>query len=233
MLRVKEWCKSVLPAASRVYYFIGALAAIAGIAMWWKGTPEAQLTVEVHANQFLVPKVGILARDADEIASGVDEVFRSAACSGLGVGEVPFTEAEIAGLTWAGASEENIQACRRAFANHFALKWLNTYSNNAGVMIAYNIRNEGSLAAQNVRIASAGVNELQVRRGREFVPLEPEKGAEYFELPDVNPGQNVEVYLWMLNPIGRSGSSFPAKDLPVVSHAGNRVRMQYLPNIAQ
>lgn len=157
------------------------------------------------------------------------ESLKEAACKDL-------DEAEINSTSRADlekheeSSRQAVLDCKDLTEVEFAARWNGEFSEADNLLLEYGIKNVGAKAATDIRIQGKDLNSLQYQSGKTFIDLQKKKGNEFFELPNLNPGESVRVLAW-------SSGYFPSltyadwDDFPIVTFAGSQVHTELMKDV--
>ncbi|MBX3560861.1 MAG: hypothetical protein KF780_03515 [Sphingomonas sp.] len=219
-------------AALFFFAIVGFVASIVTIVAFLKPDSAGALHVEITPSYFQIPMEVASPFGEGESARRMLSDLRRSACESnrqtLQSGEE--RREDQAGNEERSSNSETSNLCEDARATDRAVAWLVAYSSGPGTLYRYEITNNGTRLAQQIRITSENVASLQIRRGGNFLNIIEDDQGEYYQLPDLNPRESLSVLVWTVNP--RYGLLYQgAEDAPRVTFSGHLVTTEFLKHV--
>ncbi|MEM1053635.1 MAG: hypothetical protein AAGI28_16240 [Pseudomonadota bacterium] len=140
------------------------------------------------------------------------------------------TVANVSEISWSELaakeiSDEQLVAaanCKDALKGLEAATWVGVNSTGYSTLYHYEVTNNGSVAAEKIRIDAKDVFAIQVRQGDGFRRMTKQRRGSFYELPDLNPGEALDVLIWS-EEWNSEQALFRETEFPKVTFSGRRV----------
>lgn len=205
------------------FAFVGFIASVVTIIQFFTPTETSKLNIDAQYNSFRVPLyVGEnLYKDspARQFAKSTKEAF----CKNVDVPDLESkNDQELKKLKLPKNKEESASICRQAIDMEFAARWSGAYSDGYSTLYEYTIKNDGTRVASDIRLDGTDVFAAQYARGKKFVDIRKTEGEPYYDLPDLNPQEKIDLLIWS-NDYHIIDQYTDHDDLPAVTYAGSKV----------
>lgn len=202
-----------------LFAFVGFIASIVAVATYFQPKDTGVLHVDITPNDFQVPlevsQPFAEGAPARKLAADVKAMF----CERAKKSSKPAKQESESETQDQSAPSE---LCDQAGDLDWAARWTNAWD-TAGTLYRYDIENRGAAVAQKIRIAGKGVASLQLQRGDKFADIQPDKGEDFYDLPDLNPHEKATVLIWTT---GQGNEFLGYDDAPSVTFSGASVSKQ-------
>lgn len=228
-LKVSERFGKLASAAVVLFAVVGFVASIVTIASYFNGATEASLGLRVTPNEFRIPEY-VAGQLREEMPSRkIAEKLKDALCKDVKASlVVARSDDEISSLGFDADMLSKSLRCRDAARIEFVTRWSASYLDSPGSLFNYEITNNGSRVAENVRLEASKVNAAQVLRGGNYVDLKKEEGGQYYLLPDLNPSERLDLVVWGYSTLTPYWSS---ADIPEITYAGSVIEAEYMKSV--
>lgn len=206
---------------------IGFVASIITVLEYVRPTETSALDVTLDVHLFRTANYSAKSLQSDGPARTLIKDMQRLACSELDVTEInQATRAQISRNKDDEQREQKLE-CKDFIEIEFAARWNGEFSESDGRLFEYTIKNIGEKAAEDIRIQGKNLNSLQFQSGSSFVDVGKNSQDEYFELPKLNPGENLRVLAWSSR-FFSDVSYGDWDDYPIVTFAGSEVHTELL-----
>ncbi|MCB2014933.1 MAG: hypothetical protein R3E11_06430 [Sphingobium sp.] len=210
-------------AALFFFAFVGFIASIVAIVSYLYPAQSGVLRVEITPNDFRIPLEVAQPFAESSPARTMAADFKKILCA-------PPKKAPVEANKPASQQTSTESDCEQAGDIDWVARWSYAFATSPGTLYQYEIKNLGSGIAEKIRISGKDVASLQIKRGTKFLDIQPDKNDEFYDIPDLNPHEEVEVLIWM---DGVSLGFLDYSDAPVVTFAGASVKKEIMRRVPE
>lgn len=196
-----------------VFAAFGALASLVTVANFFT-VNSAQLKVTLYPNSYAQPLAvqGFYALKDDHNGLAYTEAMRTMFCDRTNPYGVSTSE-----------KRQKDHFCDHAKTADVINRMVSDVSQSDIVMLKYHIENTGNKIAQGLRLSGLGIKHIDIyNSSKSFVANEFDNNKRYM-LPDINPGEGLEVYVWSSLPTYDYANFSKYDSVPRVSYSGGSV----------